>query len=308
MSGINLFTKEEKENQEKILRQLNEMLRVTEAVKRFDFSPLTQVLEKEGFSKEMTKSIIIELCRWFLMKVVLLKLEPTQLPPSGLVDQGLRWFLLLPLLYQEFCGQILPSTVKKRLINYHPHLVVDEHALKATSRAYETIFGSTPSPSLWKGQKEVLDVKEKERVRKRKFADSFTDDSDDSTLTDDSDDDKALPQFQFPPMWAHLGLKRPSVAPSPTAAVVPILSTINVSAMICNRTQTWTIEVDVSTTTVGQLKEQLCVQEDLPFDRKLIFLQQLSGKPLVEGRLLSHYNIKGGSIVRLTTVSGCIGG
>ena len=64
------------------------------------------------------------------------------------------------------------------------------------------------------------------------------------------------------------GIEPPKKRPreGPTAEVVPFLTTLTVTALVRHSRQTWTIGVDLSTTTVGQLKEQLCVQEGLSYD------------------------------------------
>ena len=270
MSGFRLIPKKQQKTQK-------ELDRIGQVVSAFDFSELLGLLcDKEEFEEEHAKKAIIELSRFLSLKVLYMDLDATKLSPSGLLDKVWHCFLLLPKLYYQFCDKILPSDVPApRIIDHNPRGGDDkdrDDRYMRTLRRYERVFGVEPFSLYW----EELEA-----------------DDDDDDDDDDEDEEGWMvnKRARLDEEIKHHAHAQPkcncdSDPPPASTEIVGVTVPIYVKSLTG---QIRTFNVDVSNTTVNQLKAQIHLADRCPCDQQRLIFDCFE---LQNDDTLSSYNIE----------------
>ena len=292
MSRIELIPKTQQ-------KKLKELQRISRIVSDFDFSALVDVLcAKEDFEEDVANEAIIELSRFLTIKALDLDLDATKLSPSGLVDVAWHCFLLTQPLYNQFCDKILPSRVvhPNRVIGHNPLGAEDEdrdNRYTHTLQRYKEVFGIEPPSFYWDDDEEESGDEDE---------DEDEDDDDDAVEEEEGTDGnvrkRACLDESGEQVRSHAcPLPSCNCEKEPRPALTELVEGVTDAIFVKTLTgKTLTIYVDLSTTTVGQLKAQIHIKEGIPCDQILLIF---AGQRLKDDRLLLHYDIQNGYTVHL---------
>lgn len=133
-----------------------EFLRVTAALKSFDFRKLKQSLVmNRGYTEPRARHLIRELSRFLVLKVLEQDWDASKLSPSFRIDQAWHSLLEFPLDYIKLCNKIIPASAAEGKI-----IVIDHNPLGArdpdqparhqrTLDRYKEVFGIEAPVDFW---------------------------------------------------------------------------------------------------------------------------------------------------------------
>lgn len=131
----------------------SELLRITNALKTFDFSRLKRnLVNNRGFSEQDALALIRELCKLLTLKVLDSDWDADKLSPSYKVDQAWHALLEFPADYLALCALILPAASGRQVIDHNPLGAEDvgrAERFQNTLHRYKDIFGRDAPSELW---------------------------------------------------------------------------------------------------------------------------------------------------------------
>eukprot|EP00239_Pterosperma_sp_CCMP1384_P000149 CAMPEP_0197848368 /NCGR_PEP_ID=MMETSP1438-20131217/8524_1 /TAXON_ID=1461541 /ORGANISM="Pterosperma sp., Strain CCMP1384" /LENGTH=282 /DNA_ID=CAMNT_0043460577 /DNA_START=125 /DNA_END=973 /DNA_ORIENTATION=+ len=106
------------------------------------------------FPAPQNRLLIIELCRFLLMKAMVLDLSADKLSPSGMLDVAWHSVILFPRAYSQICTSLLPPELSEQgyTLDHNP-LGLDDYnnslRYEHTLAVYRDTFGLDPPALFW---------------------------------------------------------------------------------------------------------------------------------------------------------------